>query len=59
MNSPRVSRATEGHDTTAIAAVTLTTVGEKIATSTTASTNDGMVRKKSVMRISTLSIQPP
>ena len=57
--SLRTSRATDGHETTAIAAVTVTSEGWKIATTTTASTNDGIVRKKSVTAISTLSTSPP
>ncbi len=42
-----------------MAAVTLVTDGEKMATRTTARTNDGMVRKNSVVRISRSSIHPP
>ena len=58
MNSARARRAIGGHETTAIAAVMLMIEGRKIAISTTASTKDGIVRKKSVQRISTVSTAP-
>jgi len=43
----------------AIALITLTSEGRKIAMMTTASTKDGIVRKKSVMRISSASTHFP
>jgi hypothetical protein len=58
-NSARARRATDGHETTAIATVMLRMVGEKMATSTTASTKDGMVRKNSVVRMMRSSMRPP
>ena len=58
-NSPRVSRATGGHDTTPIASTIVVTDGVKIATSTIAKRNAGIVWNSSVTRMSTVSIQPP
>ena len=59
MNSARARRATGGQETTAIALITLTSDGRKIAMMTTASTKEGIVRKKSVTRISSASTHFP
>ena len=58
-NSPRTSRATAGHDTTAIAATMLPIEGFRIATRRIANRNEGIVWNISVTRITTSSIQPP
>ena len=58
-NSARVSRAGAGHDTTPTAMVTVVSVEPNTATSTSSSTKFGSVWNASVIRISTLSTQPP
>ena len=55
----RVSRAGAGHDTTPTAMVTVVSVEPNTATSTSSSTKFGRVWNASVIRISTLSTQPP
>ena len=59
MTSPRTSRAMGGQVTTAMAMTMLSSEGCRMATSTIANTNEGMVWKNSVTRISTLSVRPP
>ncbi|MNI63076.1 hypothetical protein D3C73_1184220 [compost metagenome] len=59
MNSERTSRAAGGQDTTAIAPMMEYTDGLRMATSTTAIANCGMVWKNSVKRISASSTRPP
>ena len=58
-NSPRTRRATGGQDTTAMAPTIEVIDGPRIATSTTAIANCGIVWKNSVKRIIASSIQPP
>ena len=58
-NSLRTSRATGGHETSAMAVTMDATEGWKIATSTMASAKLGMAWNSSVKRIRLLSIQPP
>src|SRR6185437_14621067 len=59
MNSPRTSRDIGGHDTTAIAKITLFTDGASTATSRIAKMKNGMVWKISVQRMSASSTQRP
>src|ERR1700737_1751395 len=57
-NSPRASRAMPGQDTRAMAAISLSAEGERIATSRIANMKDGIVWNNSVTRISATSSLP-
>ena len=57
--SPRTTRAMGGQLTTAMATMRLVAEGVRMATSTMAKMNDGMVWKNSVRRISPSSTKPP
>ena len=57
--SPRTTRAIGGQLTVAMAMTRLSAEGARIATSTMAKMNDGMVWKNSLTRMSTSSTMPP
>ncbi|MNR43395.1 hypothetical protein D3C85_1620120 [compost metagenome] len=59
MNSARTNRASGGHDTTAIAKITVAILGVRMATSTTARKKLGMVWNSSIKPTMAWSTRPP